>query len=472
MRIDRLELETASNRVDLRLHPRITFVTGLGASERNALGTEILESLRQGRPGLSVDVVQDDGRIIEVYRPLEGAASVRDAVTTEDLTDQYLHFGTINLLAVPPLPEASQDLDSPDLLRVRRRGLMRSGELSEADDSSGSCAEQQAYVREVVTTLALLNQDVLWATATVLAETEVEIASITNSAQNTDDTSIDQDHLPSALAALVEERHSAVEFAADRLESDRVLHLSVAVTLCLIAMIGAILISPFLAAPFLLAAIGAGSISAWRWRELSLASQAELEALEAAGLTSYLNLRVGEVERLTKGVDAQRQQLDKIHELALDAWRNLVGPDVSLAWAVTHQEDICAAATTLRNGDTVSPQARECDTEVLGSFLPWLHHHLARVAAEYKQCVPVVLDGCFSSATSGSGATAGQPGSTDEIELIVELLMLHSQQLQLIVMTENSELLRRFPTSADSADILRLGTGAKTDSNQLLDLRS
>ncbi len=437
MRIDRLQLETTSNRVDLRLHPGLTFVTGLGPEERQALGTEILDSLRHGHPGLSVDVVDAEGHLIEVYRPLEGSPTVRDAVTGDDLTDRYLHFGTVDLLSTIPRPESDPDSDELELLRVQNRSLSDQGA---GPSESASC--DQSPDQPMIQDLASVNQDALWATAIALAETEVELAAISPSPSSHPN--------PDALRDLVEERHQAVEVASDLLERDRVVLLAVAATLALIALIGALLVSPFLAIPFLLAAIATGAVSAWRWRELQLASQAEVEALEAAGLTCYLKLRMSELNDLTGGPASQESQLKEIHALAIEAWTNLVGTKVSLEWAVLNRREIQSAAKSFQATGSFDSARMAANRNSFNAFIPWLDRHLKRVAQEYKQSVPVVIDHCFMCSDSSSL-------SGNDINMVVDLLARHSQKLQLIVMTDNPELLKRFPTSSNEASILTLG---------------
>ena len=59
------------------------------------------------------------GGLIELYRPLEGSPTVRDAVTGDDLTDQFLQGDTVDLLSAIPLPPSEQDVPVFELLRVQ-----------------------------------------------------------------------------------------------------------------------------------------------------------------------------------------------------------------------------------------------------------------------------------------------------------------------------------------------------------------
>ncbi len=486
MKIDRLELETISNKVDLRLHPRLTLVTGLGPDERQAFGTEILDSLRQGHPGLSVDVVEADGRLIELYRPLEGNPTVRDAVTGDDLTDQFLQDGTVDLLSAIPLPPTEQDVPVFELLRIQ--SLPHEAEIQEGPDSTSTApapsttAEESfsdatptssttSFSSKIINQLASLDQGVLWATAMVLAETEVEVDA------HATPTPDDPGHpYPDALNELVEDRHAAVKVASALLEKDRVLHLTLAGTLGIIGLIGAIFASKVLGLLFLAAAITAGTITARRWRHLVLASEAEVEALEAAGLTCYLKLRMSELGG-PPSEKSPEEELREIHALATQAWTDLVGPNTSLEWAVTNRKEIQLAAESMAAGNpdapqdspveapaaqasaSVNPNTRPTAEDGLYVFLPWLHRHLERVANAYQQCVPIVIDHCFTSSDSLT---------SQDINMVVELLSLHSSKLQLIVMTDNPEILSRFPATSEEASILRLGRGTDAQETELV----
>ncbi len=486
VKIDRLELETISNKVDLRLHPRLTLVTGLGPDERQALGTEILDSLRQGHPGLSVDVVEADGRLIELYRPLEGSPTVRDAVTGDDLTDQFLQNDTVDLLSAIALPPSEQDVPTFELLRIQNSP--HNGEIQkpqttapivktaeEAFSDATQTSSTTSFSSKIINQLASLDQGVLWATAMVLAETEVEVDA------NATPTPEDPGHpYPDALNELVEDRHAAVKVASALLEKDRVLHLTLAGTLGVIGLVGAIFVSKPLGFLFLLAAIVAGTITARRWHHLTQASEAEVEALEAAGLTCYLKLRMSELGGMPSEKTPE-DELREIHSLATQAWIDLVGPNTSLEWAVTNRKEIQLAAESLAAGNPAASQdspvgqatdpmagqssadARPTADDGLYVFLPWLHRHLERVANAYQQCVPIVIDHCFTSSDSLT---------SQDINMVVELLSLHSSKLQLIVMTDNPEILNRFPATSEEASILRLGRGVQAQEVELVESSS
>lgn len=475
MRIDRLRLETQTTRSDLHLHPGITLVTGLGPEERQALGTEIIESLRQGRPGLSVDVVESDGRLIEIYRPIEGQASVRDAISGLDLTDRFLHYGSIDLLATDPLPEADETVTATNLLRVLDRSLTRrdgsswqianNSEPDRVDPTSPTISNQGQALQQ----LAKLDQELLWATATALAETELELGETAQEAEPSGDVARGEVQRDATLTEVVEETHRAVQIAADRLESNRSVLLSVSATLAALGLVGAALVDRILAVPFLLGATAAGALSAWRWHQLVQASNDEAEALKAADLTSYTRLRLDELGQAALTAAQTNTAppgtgLRAIHSLALASWTDLVGQEINVAWALQRQAQVQQLATSLDDPNAATPREANQNMAPPGHFIPWLDRHLTRVAEVYGQAVPVVIDDDFLV------------HEADQHDLgaghVAELLRRHSPGLQLIVMTNNPEVLRCFPTPTENSAILQVGSRRDAAENNLLDLRS
>lgn len=544
MRIDRLKLTIGADRFDLSLHPQLTFLTGVPPCHRPEVGEEILAALQDGRPGLSLDITGRDGRLIEVYRPTKGATTVRDAVSGADLTDRFLVGEKVNLLAsrypnlgtggpsdfetlhvrpdshwtgIPhnvPMPlgessnseshsapsgqsvEADQVLPS-DVSFLSNEAAARESAFADQpppDQAVGSPSNTiDGPTNDVIERLAQLDQDALWATALVLAETEVEIESLA-------DTTAGRERA-AALRTTIETCHEAVESAAVRLESDRSILLAVSATLALVATIGAIALHPLVAFPFLLAAVGTGSVSAWRWRQLGRASRAESEALAAAGVRSYAGLQDQTNEAITDEValDLAKKQLVEIHRSATQAWLDLVGPAVSLVWAVAsrpqisrasartrrqivrHRVDLDAPGSDAATGSQPTPTvATHPPTQDLNprDLLVWLHQRLATIEETFPEPVPVIIDHPLVGAALQTNALAqtdmlGGPGTDrptsamnviadpnesveEDLELVSDLLTLHSNQLQLIVMTDNEAVLARFATRPDRAKILHI----------------
>lgn len=549
MRIDRLKLNIAADRFDLSLHPQLTFLTGISPSHRPEVGEEILDALQEGRPGLSLDITGRDGRLIEVYRPTEGATTVRDALSGADLTDRFLVGEKVNLLAsrYPNLGAAGRSgfealfvhRGSNSTLDLHNEGmpLGESSSLESHSESDGQPVEaDQVHTRDasflsndpsvreptvadqtephrsgsspsnatdgptndIIQRLAQLDQDALWATALVLAETEVEVESLA-------DTTAGRER-EAALRTTVETCHKAVESAAVRLEADRSLLLIVSATLALLATIGAVALHPLVAFPFLIAAVGTGSVSGWRWRQLGRASRAESEALAAAGIRSYVGLQDQTDASKTDEVafDLANKQLAEIHRSATQAWLNLVGPDVSLDLAVASRPQIDRACARTRR-QIVRPRM---DLDATGSdtgagptpnlvahpptrdqnardHLVWLHQRLATIEQTFPEPVPVIIDHPLISAVpqadmSAQGEKAGLTDSApptasmtcsedpnestaEDLGLVVDLLSLHSSQLQLIVMTDNQAVLERFAASPDRAKIVHIASQGKFD---------
>ncbi len=115
MRIDRLEAATSTDTMELRLHPRITVLTGLAPLHRDALTAELESVLGAGRPGLSAEFLDESGRILILERPIGGPERVIDALNGEDVTAQFRVGDTISMAG-------SLGIDSSDLRSYLRLG--------------------------------------------------------------------------------------------------------------------------------------------------------------------------------------------------------------------------------------------------------------------------------------------------------------------------------------------------------------
>lgn len=395
MRIARVELATGNETVELHLHPRLTLVTGLGRLEREALAAEVLGAISSGRPGLSVDIVADDGRCLEVRRPLDGAASVTDSGSQHDLTDRFRDTRggtTIDVLGALGVNRAA----GHELLHVREQDL-RGG--TEPDD--------------IVGRLAALDQDILWSTAIAVAELEVEMATL-HEAANSDPYS--------AMADEIETVHAARDMAGDHLDTTRSQSRLGAPVVVLISIAAGLITHPLLALPFL-AAAGALVARAWRaGQDYEAAEQAEHDVLDRAGISSYLNFQLKKVDELTSSSSNRSRTLEtaELHRAARDRWELLAGKGVSLEWAAAHRPDISATADELRGGGGGnSGPFGTCD-RLIDSFTA------ARQAV--GEAIPVIIDDLFSTLDDDALAT------------VLAALSTYSPHLQIIAMSNDERV--------------------------------
>src|SRR5687768_15810827 len=72
VRLQRLVLHapSADEAFTLDLHPRLTVVSGAGRLEREGLVNEILGALGSSRPGVHLELTDDDDRSLAVFRPV------------------------------------------------------------------------------------------------------------------------------------------------------------------------------------------------------------------------------------------------------------------------------------------------------------------------------------------------------------------------------------------------------------------
>ncbi len=423
MRIDRLEVATSTDTMEMRLHPRITVVTGLGQPEREALTAELASSLGSGRPGLSTDLLEESGRILLVQRPIDGPPCVIDALNGDDVTDAFtLTNGIVSIAGT---------------LGVRHnelRSFVRLGALH-------TKTEQRRD--ELIRRLGRLDQDRLWSAALTLAEVEVEVA---KQEHNSNDVPSESHE---AFVDAIEDCHLQVQRANERIENTRASLTASSATLAVLAFVSALLLHPLAAIPFLLLSVGCAAVSFYNFKQLELATEAEVAVLNAAGLESYLNLQIIQVEKLTARPEMATSvggvlKLEEIQSFARQCWQELVGV-VPLEWAVSHRREIEAAASgNYRGAAAITDPAEMVDR---------IHHHLGRVGTQLKESLPAVLDDPFAI--------------LDDFDVAVVLSMVtdHAHTGQIVLMTDDPrvvgwgyQLQERF-----SAAVLELGeTHART----------
>jgi hypothetical protein len=323
VRIDRLELETTSETVELVLHPLLTVVTGLGRLEREALTSEILSAIGQGRPGLSADVVGPDGKSLRVLRPLVGNPCVVDAISEEDLTDTYRRGEAIDLLASTGLDRGQ----ARSMLRIGRRDVK---------------APVEKW--EVIEQLARLDQDELWRTAKTVLESEVEL---TETARVRSEKQRPIDGL--------DDLHAAVDLATDRLEQSQPVVVAVVASCLSLGVVGGALFSPLTAALFAIIGTAAVGVQWSRQRAAEMATEREISLLNENRLWTYLDYQMTQVEQLTEGPERGHQlDLQDQRRSATARWDQLTGA-VSLPWAVDHRPEITQLSLTIDAPEPTNP---------------------------------------------------------------------------------------------------------------------
>jgi hypothetical protein len=264
-----------------------------------------------------LEAVEDGGRHLAVFRPTEGRARVIDVDQVADVTGEFLdEQGRVDLLRPTGL----------DLAAARSRLVLRASDL-----------ETESHADAVVDHLSRLDQGPLWIQAdrAMRAARELDEASLEVGTSADDATMIEE----------VEERHQRFEAAVEY--HDRVRRLNLAITA--VALVGTILsmlrTNGEGASAFIVTACVSMLYAVYTRNQAVNAEEAEAEALDLAGATSYLGFHVQRVERMMHGEQARKRLMTAAaeHRRADEAWRQLAG-DVSAAWALDHYEEINEAA--------------------------------------------------------------------------------------------------------------------------------
>ncbi len=386
-------------------------VSGLGKLEREALASEVLGAIGPGRSGLSVDLVADNGRCLEVHRPLTGPCSVRDAVTCEDVTNAFLFGETVDVLGALGLS----------------RGQTRST-LHFSDKNLKAVDDLDA----TVVRLGSIDQTELWSAAIKLAEVEVEMASVVDEAILADPL---EDY-----AEEIEEAHAGRDIAADQLEKARSQLRSGSLALAFIGVAVGLITHPFLAVPFLSLAIGVG-VRAWRrGQDYETASAFEIEVLSKAGVASYLNFQLKKVDELTSNnaVRSRSLELAELHRQARTTWESITGKGISLEWAAGQRAQITAAASRIDGGSGYpAGHAMECFARAF-----------VNARSSVGESLPLVVDEPFT--------TVGDP----ELLEILSAMETYAAHMQYIVMSNDDRVLRwiQARTEQGTASLVRLGS--------------
>lgn len=405
MRYERLVIEAGDASYTLDLHPRLTVIAGVGQLEREALLGELVAALANARPGVHVEVIEDTGRRLAVFRPNKGAARVVDVDRAADVSAEFRdEQGRINLLA-------STRLEPGQLRRKLRFGAP---DLQAASHGA-------ALIRQ----LADVDQPTLWRAAEALLESEERLQS-------------EADELGSApedaeIIERVEQRHHRFEAAQERHERLRRLTLGFA-GLCTAAA-GAI--GFFVDRRPAIGLLGLASISmlisvVTRTRA-EKARKDEAEALAEAGAQSYLGFHLQRVNGMLSSEQARKRLMAAAADNrgAAQTWNDLAGT-IPVGWAIEHIEEITAAARVridITTHATMSSEDHGIDDETtdLARVLVGRLAELRRLGSS-KESFPLLLDDPFADLDRGA-----KPA-------LLELLSHTSGSPQLVYLTEDEDV--------------------------------
>ena len=365
MRVERLVIEAGSNTLTLELHPRLTVLAGMGPIERESLVGELIGALSGSRPGLHLELEERGGRHLAVVRPTIGRHRIIDVDLAQDVTAEFTAAdGSCNLLTHLSLDSASA------------RRLMRLG----AADLAANTNQGQA-----VEVLAGLDQHRVWAAAEALHQAEHELT--------TEAEAIGSSPEDAAIIDEVEERHLAVEQAADRLETSRKRTIWIGGA-CAVATIPACIAAGAVGLLFLVVALAGLAASLLAKTHLDRAGKAEEKALADAGANTYLGFQLQRVNGLLAN-DANRRAIMGVagaRRTALAEWQQLAG-DIPVEWALAHRAEISDAARLRRTADALtSMDLQGQSSQAEHDLTQALVNHLAAAGAVAGEGLPLLLD--------------------------------------------------------------------------------
>ncbi|MCB0977801.1 MAG: hypothetical protein KDB02_10115 [Acidimicrobiales bacterium] len=349
------------------MHPRLTVIAGVPPQVRGVIADELIGALGATRSGVHLELTDDEGAQLVVFRPSQGAHRVVSVASGEDRSDDFRAAdGRIDLLSWHGL----------DPRRARETMLF---------DSSSSVADSPDD--EVLNRLASIDQGELWSAASRVRITDEELAQITEKVARADDAE---------TVAQIERRHQVHE-RADQQEA-RVKRLSALVAFASLGMA----VPAWFARPdtaFLLGVVGVLALALVLLYHLraETAHRAERTALAQAGANSYLGYMVSQVDGLFDSTE-QHKRLTAVaedHRSAAVRWTQLAG-DVSVEWAFEHHDEIEATAQLrrqLRTLGRVSPGGVEINDQVV-ELAHSLITHAARLrrAGHDGESLPLIID--------------------------------------------------------------------------------
>jgi ABC-type Fe3+/spermidine/putrescine transport system ATPase subunit len=398
MRLERLVIEAGNDSFTLDLHPRLTVVADMGRAERESLIGEIIGALGGSRSGVHAELEERSGRHLAVFRPSTGRHRVIDVDRARDVTASLCDDeGQCDLLEHLGLTAAT----------ARRAMRVTPGDLATSSDRG-----------RAVEVLAGLDQRRVWAAAEALQSAEGDLA--------TEALALGSAPEDAALIDDVEERHAAVERAAELVEATRrrtfvISGLSTVAALPAIRLAG-------VAGLGLIGIAAVSVLASWIARNRLLkATAAEDRALAQAGAQSYLGFQLQRVNCLI-GDDRGRRALMGAagqRRSALAEWQQLAG-DIPVDWAIENRGEIETAARLRRDVEALAALSTGAEASAsIDGLARGLIARLAEARSIAGEGVPLLLDDPFEHLDDGV-----------KIELL-ELLGRSAGDPQIVLLTED-----------------------------------
>ena len=435
MHYERLVIEAGDNTFTLELHPRLTVIAGVGRLEREGLVSELVGALSSSRPGVHLELVEDSGRHLAVFRPHGGRHRVVDVEQGLDISSHFVAAdGTIDLLARAGLDPRS----------ARRFLRMNASDLTTSSQSD-----------QLIRDLAAVDQAALWSAADHVTICDDQLQAEADATGSSPEDA--------AVVEQIEARHAA--FLRAQEDHDRVRRLSffTAAFSALGAIPLSILEGPLVAMPFVLFAAVATAISMLYWRRMENARAKENEVLEQAGASSYLGFHLQRVNGLLATDQNRRRLMDaaEAYREALAGWELVAGP-VQVQFAIDHNEEIMAAARMRRDVTALAQSIPAVDNDLTTGMAHALIGRLAqlRKVGPRAESFPLVLDDPFIELDSSVKPS------------LLELLGRAASHQQIVFLTEDEDVASWAKIEALTGDLSILEPSAVQDPPPLPTRRS
>ncbi len=372
VQLERLIIDSGEHTFATAFHPRFTVIGGLDHASRAALAGEIIDSLAGAKPGVHLELRAHD-RALTVFRPPSGRHRVIDTGSVDDVTTQYLGSdGSIDLFAA---------------LGVDRALAQRAIRLSSDD------LVLRGATDEYVSRLAIMDQDLLWDTATRFqaANELLDQVSESSGASATDVELLDT----------VEATHAELVDATEKYDKIRLASLTVADIGAIVGLALTFSDQATSGLPFILMAIAGVVLALHFRRRVTRAENAEREALSFAGAEDYASFHFERVNALldTDGDRRRFMEVVSAHRKASEQWKSVAG-DISLTFALEHADQIRLSADVqhgVRSLQYLSETAPVMSADTTGELAQALLNRIEAVRAltPGADVLPMVVDDAF-----------------------------------------------------------------------------
>ena len=408
MKFTRLAVEAKGRTLEVKFHPNLTVITGVGSTTRESMINELLSGLCTHRSGTHIEIVTDGGRRLVIFRPTDAPHRVIDASTGADVSAEFTSSSsTIDLLE-------TFGMDAAATRRWSRIG---------PNDLVASTGNQ-----ELVGRLGRIDQSQLWSAAQRVQIARQTLENYDDGAE-TDDAPEDR-----GLTERIDHTYESLDVAKVQADQTR-LPAAVVGTVGLLGAAIAVSINQLAALILVLIAI-VGTIVMFVFRARVTYYTRQLDsALAQSGSESYLGYQLDRIDGYVSSEQKRRHRAAVKADVddALARWKQAAG-DVSVDWALEHRPAIEAAAGLNRgvvapitgDGALVPRHARDEAPELIETLVERITKN--RRLGSTGESFPLLLDEPF-----GTFDPSVRPA-------LLETLVAQAGQPQIVLLTNSEDI--------------------------------